>query len=72
MWLLASGSRKNREYEDKDEEDFTESGEDDSDDTELFEELVLSRGKTTAIVPPLAARVVSPHMVESREGSQAR
>ena len=43
--------------------EVTESGDEENEATELLDEHGWSRGKRTAIVPPPAVRVVSPHMM---------
>lgn len=65
--LSTSGSRKKSEYEDMEDveaDEVTESGEEESEVSELFDENLFSRGKSTAMVPPKVGRLLLPHMVD--------
>lgn len=62
---FVSASRKKREYDERvevdDAEETIESGDEDN---ELgFDGRRVSRGKSTAIVPPKVGRLLSPHML---------
>lgn len=46
-----------------DEDEMTESGEEERDDSEARDEKWGSWGKSTAMVPPKVGRLVSPHMI---------
>lgn len=49
--------------DDVEADEAMESGEDESEASEVFEENLFSRGKSTAMVPPKVGRLLLPHMV---------